>query len=431
MNMSRLDWYRRRLQRMSVREVGWRLSDYARQRTWKRYQVRPGTLGPSFPVFTPHAIRRRVSDERAGGGGRRFVATLPEGALAAVPIEARDAVMVAADEILAGRWTVLGVPRHDIDEPDWFFDPVTGKRAPQEQYCFSIDHRDVQVTGNVKQVWELSRFHHVTVLAAAFAFSRNEKYAERAAAQLRSWWAQNQALTGVHWTSGIEIGLRLISWVWVRRLLDGWEGVTGLFEDNDEAVTQIWWHQHYLATFQSRGSSANNHVIAESAGQLVAALAFNWFEDSPKWAARAAALLDAEVVNNTFPSGVNREMAFDYHGFVAELGLLAAAEAERAGHPLSSRLWEQLGSMVDVIASVVDAVTLRPPARRQRRRPGSGARATGRQPVGHSVGVGLGRIRRGRLVARLPAGCHELAGRIDSRIPSAEGTSAVQAGPLR
>src|SRR5205823_5555065 len=102
----------------------------------------------------------------------------------------------------------------------------------------STDHRDPQVTGNVKQVWELSRLHHVTVLAAAYALSRNEKYAERAAHHLSSWWRQNPFLSGVHWTSGIEVGLRLISWVWARRLLDGWVGASALFEDNDAALWQ-------------------------------------------------------------------------------------------------------------------------------------------------------------------------------------------------
>ena len=114
--------------------------------------------------------------------------------------------------------------------------------------------------------------HHVTVLAAAFALSGDERYAERAASHLRSWWAQNPFLSGVHWTSGIETGLRLISWVWVRRLLEAWEEQLGYSRDNEVALAQIWWHQHYLASFRSRGSSANNHVIAEAAGLLVAAL---------------------------------------------------------------------------------------------------------------------------------------------------------------
>ena len=247
-----------------------------------------------------------------------------------------------------------------MEDPDWFFDPVTGRRAPQFDYCFKVNHRSEDVTGNVKQIWELSRMHHLTVLAAAFSLSGDERYAERAASHLRSWWAQNPFLSGVHWTSGIEAGLRLITWVWVRRLLDGWDGAADLFERNEVARAQIWWHQHYLASFRSRGSSANNHVIAEAAGLLVAALAFDWFAESSRWAEEAARVLEHELKSNTFPSGVNREMAFDYHGFVAELVVVAAAEASWAGRPLSDDLWELLYRMFDVVAATVD-VKLRAP----------------------------------------------------------------------
>jgi hypothetical protein len=359
-NLTKLEWYLRRLQRMSAREVGWRLADYTRQRAWIIQQVHPETPARRPLAGQHQLLARRRSSPRLRGGDRRFTATLSPGALASVPPEVGKAVIATAGEILAGRWTVLGVARKDIDEPDWFFDPVTGRRAPDTDYCFRIDHRDERVTGNIKQVWELSRLHHVTVLAGGFALSRERRFAEGAARQLRSWWAQNPFLSGVHWTSGIEVGMRLIAWAWVRRLLDGWDGARALFEDNDDALAQIWWHQHYLASFRSRGSSANNHVIAEAAGQLIGALAFDWFEESEGWAAHAAALLDDELVHNTFPSGVNREMAFDYHGFVAELGLLAAAEAEQAGRPVPATTWETLGRMLDVAAAVVD-VRLRAP----------------------------------------------------------------------
>ena len=124
--------------------------------------------------------------------------------------------------------------------------------------------------GNIKQVWEVNRLQHLTLLAAAWYLTGEDAYAERVDAQLRSWWAANPFLSGVNWTSGIELGVRLINFAWIRRLLDGWAGVADLFERNDLALRQIRWHQQYLATFESRGSSANNHLIAEAAGQLAA-----------------------------------------------------------------------------------------------------------------------------------------------------------------
>jgi hypothetical protein len=353
----KLRWYYQRLQKMSPAEVGWRTSDFARKWTWSSQQVHPsGSHAPSANALIARTgkLLGWHPSQPEPLPARHFANVLPPGFPEEVSETGREAVVRGAETLMEGRWHLLGRERTDMTAPKWFYDPVTDRTAPGAAYCFRVDHRDEAVTGNIKQVWELSRHHHVTVLAAAYALTGEQRYAERAASHLRSWWQQNPFLSGVNWSSGIEAGIRLISWVWARRLLASWPGAPLLFEENEHALSQIWWHQRYLEGFRSRGSSANNHVVAEAAGQLVGALAFPWFTRSERWALGAAQLLEAELANNTFPSGANREMAFEYHGLVAELGLVAAAEADRAGWPLSDRTWEILTKMLDVLAATVD-----------------------------------------------------------------------------
>jgi hypothetical protein len=330
---------------MSATEVASRALDVGRRQAWARRQIRPGEVPP---------LPRGVVADRA------FSSPLPASARAGVAADAASAVVRAADRVLAGTWTVLGAPRADSADPDWFYDPLTGRRAPDRRLAFRIDHRDETETGNVKQVWEMSRHHHLTVLAAAWWLTGDERYAETAAHQLRSWWGANPFLTGVHWTSGIEAGIRLISWVWIRRLLDEWPKVGDLFEHNEDAVRHIAWHQEFLAAFPDRGSSANNHVVAEAAGRLAAACAFPWYAGTSRWQRSAAALLERELAANTFDDGLNRELATDYHRFVLELGLLAAVEADAHGHDLSAATWERLAAMLDAGAAILD-VTGRAP----------------------------------------------------------------------
>lgn len=341
---SQLGWYARRLGRMSPAEMAWRARDQVVRAAWSRRQVKPGDLA---------GIALRP-------GERRFTSVLPAGAAEQVPESARKAVTEAADQLMAGQWEVLGVVRTDLDALDWFHDPVTGRRSDPGQYAFRINHRSQDQTGNIKQVWEISRLQHLTLLATAWFLTGDERYAQRVAKQLRSWWEQNPFLSGVHWTSGIEVGIRLISLAWIRRLLDGWPGAAELFESNPLAVEQIRWHQQFLAAFRSRGSSANNHVIAEAAGQLVASCAFPWFDRSDRWRRDSARLLELELARNTFPSGINRELATDYQCFVAELGILAAVEAGAAGHPVSEAVWTMLCAMTDSGAAMLDC-ELRPP----------------------------------------------------------------------
>ena len=344
-SVSRLGWYVRRFARMSPAEIASRARDQALRAMWSGRQV----ISDDLAVITPPP-----------GGDRVFTAVLPPGTAARVPAEAMAAVLASADQVLRGEWEVLGVVRTDMVQPDWFRDPVTNLRSDPRRYAFRVNHRSEAEVGNIKQVWEISRLQHLTLLATAWFLTGDDKYASRVADQLRSWWQENPFLSGVHWTSGIELGVRLISLAWIRRLLDDWPGVSDLFERDALALRQIQWHQQYLDAFPSRGSSANNHVIAEAAGQLVASCAFPWFPQSEQWRRKSAQVLERELIRNTFPSGIGRELASDYQCFIAELGFLAAVETGIRGYPLSVVTWERLGAMADSAAALLDK-RLRPP----------------------------------------------------------------------
>ncbi|MEU6641078.1 alginate lyase family protein [Saccharomonospora sp. NPDC046836] len=333
-------WYLRRLSRMEPAELVWRTQDAVHKRRWRRVLTKPVTA-----EWLPD---------------RQFTATLPGGTLATVTSGARQRLLATADRLLDGYADYFGLARDDLVSPDWARDPRTGRRAPADAYAFDVPYRSEAQIGDIKQIWEPSRHQHLTVLAAAYACSGEHRYAERVADHLKSWWAANPPMRGAHWVSGIELGIRLLSWVWVRRLLDGWPGARGLFEDNPEALHQIWYHQRWLATFRSRGSSANNHVIAEDAGQLAAACAFPWFGESSHWRATALRSLDEQLGLNTFDSGLNRELATEYHGLVLELGFAAAAEASAAGLTVPTSTWLVLRRMTDALAAIVDC-RLRPP----------------------------------------------------------------------
>src|SRR5262249_61138544 len=110
--------------------------------------------------------------------------------------------------------------------------PLAVRRAHPDRDSFLTNHRSEELTGNVKQIWEISRLQHLSLLATAWFLSHDEAFAQRVSEQLRSWWAENPFLSGVNWTSGIEIGIRLISMTWIRRLLDEWPRVAGLVEGN-------------------------------------------------------------------------------------------------------------------------------------------------------------------------------------------------------
>ena len=160
---SQLGWYARRVARMSPAEVAWRARDRVLQAAWSRRQVTQEQLARVGSPMT---------------GERRFGAVLPREAASRVPEDAKAAVLASADRLLRGEWEVLGVVRTDMVRPDWFRDPLTGHRSAPGRYAFRIDHRSQAQVGNVKQVWEISRLQHLTLLATAWFLTHEEKYAQ-------------------------------------------------------------------------------------------------------------------------------------------------------------------------------------------------------------------------------------------------------------
>ena len=230
--------------------------------------------------------------------------------------------------------------------PDWHRDETTGKSAPLD-FSLDIDYRDAAAIGNAKVIWEKSRHHHLTVLAAAYALSRDERYAEAVIAQLLDWSAKNPCLRGLNWSHALEAGLRLLAWVWCERLLRG-----SAHHDRFHALWPvIHQHQQFIERARSFGSSANNHLIGEMAGLFIAATAWPVFAESERWREMARRSLEEEILRQTFPGGLNREMAWSYHVFTYELFALAWLENPTA---FSEGYRERLRRMAGVITALAD-----------------------------------------------------------------------------
>jgi hypothetical protein len=146
-------------------------------------------------------------------------------------------VLAAAERLRSGQLTIFG---REVASPrqahDWFVDSDIGVVAPNGGFAFDINAHNRAVVGNHKYLLGPSRLQHVSLLGAAYFLMGRDAFAELGAAQLRSWWAANRSLMGVHWTSGIEVRLRLVSFAWTGRLLAGWQGGGGLFREFPSCV---------------------------------------------------------------------------------------------------------------------------------------------------------------------------------------------------
>ncbi|QQR37110.1 heparinase II/III-family protein [Devosia oryziradicis] len=322
----KLSWYVNRLRNMEPAEIAHRLVEKARKlASKKRHQGWSGAGNPTLhPVFP----------------------NLPSRVLAASPGQ-RRAVAEAAADFLAGRYAALGRqwPERDpgaLFPPElWRLDPVTQALWPDSAtYAFDIDFRHDGSRGDVKYVWEINRLQFLPVLAAHHLLQDDEASLGTIEAALISWHDANPPYGGVAWASGIEVALRAISIMLTldmlgHRLSDNFRSKAG-----EILSASAFW----LPRFPSRFSSANNHLVAELAGEYLLAISLGHDADRP-WQD-----LLAELDKQILPDGSGAEQTPTYAAFTAELVLLSAMAARDAGTPLPQQAGQRLAAFADFIA---------------------------------------------------------------------------------
>jgi hypothetical protein len=319
--MSRLTWYWHRLRAMSAAEMALHARKKLRQR-------RDARSLPDWPVVDP-ALTNAYPQ-------------LPDPAQA--PEALRQALARDAGDILAGRWKAFGHLDLQVDDPPrWHRDYLAGKDFNTGECAFRLDHRALP-GGDIKLIWELSRWHALTRLAMAAHVLGHERAATKCLDWIEDWTRHNPPWRGWNWTSALEAGMRLIQFTWIDALLGApasgparmgketsavpvagapvlGEGARNSIEARLAALRSAILPPHVWFTwrYQSFGSSANNHLLGELAG-LICAVA-RW-PALARWAAPLDALQscwEREVLAQFAGDGGNREQALNYQLFSWEL----------------------------------------------------------------------------------------------------------------
>jgi len=270
----------------------------------------------------------------------------------------RDRLVKKANQILENRLTYFDLYAvHHGDPINWHRDFSAGVDAPIIQSTY-IDYRDVSKFGDCKLVWEPNRHHQLVVLARAYVATNERKYALKVAELLRSWIDCNPFGYGMNWKSPLELGVRLINWVWAIDLIWSSEVFDDeLWSDILQTVYRAMWDCERKF---SQGSSANNHVIGEAAGVYVAACYFRQLPGANKWRKSSQDVLEREIILQTFPDGCTREHAFGYQFFVIQFFQLCLRAAETSRNQFSKEYCSRLHHMFSFL-NEISADTGRPP----------------------------------------------------------------------
>lgn len=327
-------WKARRLRCMSAAEVLHRLGEGVSAQIESRTQHR---------VKAPVPQLERVGIRLLSGSGSDF---------------GKDTYRSAADFISRGDFDLFGRAVSIGFPPDWNRDPETGIRSPLT-FGKTINYRDESLVGNIKTLWEPSRHLQLVTLAQQYSVSGDEKYAQAVLDLISSWIDQCPHPIGIHWSSSLELAIRLCNWAVAWSLLGGLS--SSVFKSprasliRDRWLESIYLHCRFIKGHLSRFSSANNHLLGELMGIYIASTVWPHWNDVTRWGRAAFIDFADEALKQNSVDGVNREQALYYHHEVADMMVLVLRAARLSGTELPQEYAERLERMLDFILAVLDS----------------------------------------------------------------------------
>jgi uncharacterized heparinase superfamily protein len=323
-----------------------------------------------------HRLRIRARPPRvraaavASAYGGELIAALEERVLPSMPTVARFAerlntlpsderrdLIAVAESVAAHRFDLLGSGPTDLGgEIAWERDFKNGRSWPLRHISrvplVFDDGSDIKVP------WELSRFQHLPVLAAAWRLTGRPRYLDEIAAQLDSWIERNPVEFGPNWACTMDVAIRASNWVATLALL----GEHAAREPwSTRVVESLLLHGRFIRSHLEWAEVRGNHYLSDVVGLLPVAALFHAGREGRRWVEWAAAELEKELEHQVRPDGCDHEASIPYHRLVTELFVCGtqAVEALLPGR-LPRSHHEQIRRMLDFTRDYTRADGLAP-----------------------------------------------------------------------
>ena len=209
--------------------------------------------------------------------------------------------------------TALLFSRHEISvgeaPPDWLANPMTGAQMPSpDRPWHKIPDFDDTV-GDIKRIWELSRFDWVIALAQKVR-SGQPGALERLNSWLEDWTAKNPPFAGPNWKCGQETSIRVMHLAMAARMLDA------VVAPSDGLKALLVQHLERIApTIAYAKAQDNNHGTSEAGALFIGG---SWLAalDHPKgkaWMQQGRRFIEDRVSRLVAKDGGFSQYAVNYH----------------------------------------------------------------------------------------------------------------------
>ncbi len=260
-----------------------------------------------------------------------------------------SATIESADRICGHVFDLLGSGPIDLGATiDWHRDYKSGYRWNPDQCFLDVAHGH-EAGVDIKMPWELSRGHHLVLLAQATLLTGDPKYAEECLAQLSSWIEANPTGRGVNWACPMDVAIRAVNWIWAIALLSTSPMITEAWLV--DVVASLVAHGRFLMdNLEVRDDGVTtNHYLADLVGLLYLGLCLKEVLDAEGWTAFAVRELVREMDRQVHADGAHYESSLSYHRLVTEMFLSSAVLCRCHGVELPATFLDRLAKMCEFV----------------------------------------------------------------------------------
>lgn len=241
--------------------------------------------------------------------------------------------------------------------PHWHRNPLTGVELPADLHWSAIDDFG---SGDIKFVWEPSRFTFAYDLVRAYWHTGDEQLPELFWRAVEDWRLHNPPQSGPNWKCGQEIAFRLMAWCF---------GLYGFLDSSSSTGRRVADLAQMIAVSAERIegnigyalSQRNNHGISEATGLFTAGVLFPEFENSSRWFELGRSLLERLGSELIYEDGSFVQHSFNYHRVMLHDVIWSMRLGELCGRPFGEDLTRRVERAAMFLHQHLDPVSGRVP----------------------------------------------------------------------
>jgi hypothetical protein len=259
--------------------------------------------------------------------------------------------LAAANDAITGRFryfenafVAAGFP------PNWHANPFTAEALPADRHWSAIPDFGA---GDIKVIWELSRFGFSYALVRAYWRTGDERFPEAFWRLVEDWQEHNPPNCGPNWKCGQEASLRVMAWCF---------GLYGFLDASATTATRVAAlaqmiaisGQRITANFDYALNLHNNHGISEAVGLWTIGVLFPELKKAAGWAKMGRNALEAQGRALIYDDGAFSQHSVNYQRLMLHDYLWAIRLGDLNGQPFSAELRKRVGQSAMLLYQLQD-----------------------------------------------------------------------------